>query len=234
MEILLKKVLITGSTGAIGEACARYFHDAGYYVYLHYRNNEQKAQLLQNELKNSEIIGFDIVNKDEVYAKLENITVDVLVNNAGITKDNLFFWMNEDEWSSVIDTSVNGTFYVTKALIKNMISNKSGAIVNVASISGLVGNSGQTNYSAAKGAMIAFTKALSAEVARYKIRVNAVAPGLIESEMTAEMDLKNMKKGIPLRRIGKPEEVAECVLFLADKASYVTGEILNISGGLAR
>jgi len=231
---LLKKVLVTGATGAIGEACVRYFHDAGYFVYIHYRSKKEKAQALQSELENSEIIGFDIADKEAVYSALEGIEVDVLVNNAGITKDNLFFWMSDEEWSSVIDTSVNGTYYVTKAVIKGMISKKSGAIVNVASISGLVGNSGQTNYSAAKGAMIAFTKALSAEVARYKIRVNAVAPGLIESEMTAEMDLKSMKKGIPLRRIGKPQEVAECVLFLADKASYVTGETLNISGGLAR
>jgi len=118
--------------------------------------------------------------------------------------------------------------------LKNMISNKKGSIINVASVSGLVGNAGQTNYSAAKGAMIAFTKALSAEVARYKIRVNAVAPGLIESEMTKDLPLKEMKKGIPLRRVGQPEDVAECVFFLGDKAAYVTGEVINISGGMVR
>ncbi|MEN8302464.1 MAG: SDR family NAD(P)-dependent oxidoreductase [Campylobacterota bacterium] len=230
----MNKVLITGSTGAIGEACARSFHNAGYFVYLHYRSGEEKAKKLNVELENSETIQFDISKKDEVYSALENLELDVLVNNAGITKDNLFFWMSDEEWGDVIDTSVNGTYYVTKALIKNMISNKKGSVVNVASVSGIVGNSGQTNYSAAKGAMIAFTKALSAEVARYKIRVNAVAPGLIESEMTQELNLKEMKKGIPLRRIGKPEDVAECVLFLADKASYVTGEVLNVSGGMVR
>lgn len=230
----MMKVLITGSTGAIGEACARYFHDNGYFVYLHYRSQEAKANELKAELENSEIIGFDISNKEEVYAKLENLEVDVLVNNAGITKDKLFFWMEDSDWSDVIDISVNGTFYVTKALMKNMISNKRGSIVNVASVSGLVGNAGQTNYSAAKGAMIAFTKALSLEVARYKIRVNAVAPGLIESEMTKELDLKEMKKSIPLKRVGKPEDVAESVFFLADKASYITGEVLNISGGMVR
>jgi 3-oxoacyl-[acyl-carrier protein] reductase len=230
----MKKVLITGSTGAIGEACARYFHQNGYFVYLHYRSNETKASELKSELENSEIIGFDISNKDEVYQKLQDIEVDVLVNNAGVTKDKLFFWMEDEDWSDVIDTSVNGTYFVTKALLKGMISNKNGSIVNVASISGLVGNAGQTNYSAAKGAMIAFTKALSIEVARYKIRVNAVAPGLIESEMTKELDLKQMKKTIPLKRVGKPDDVAECVFFLADKASYVTGEVLNISGGMVR
>ncbi len=230
----MKKVLITGSTGAIGEACAKYFHDNGYFVYLHYNSNEAKAKELNKELSNSELLQFDITKKDEVVRALEELELDVLVNNAGITKDNLFFWMSDEEWSDVIDTSVNGTFYVTKAVLKKMILKKKGSIVNVASVSGLVGNAGQTNYSAAKGAIIAFTKALSAEVARYTIRVNAVAPGLIESDMTKELDLKEMKKAIPLRRIGKPEEVAECVFFLGDKASYVTGETLNISGGMVR
>jgi 3-oxoacyl-[acyl-carrier protein] reductase len=230
----MKKVLITGSTGAIGEACARYFHDNGYFVYLHYKSNQEKAKELNNELSNSKLLQFDITKKDEVVHALEELELDVLVNNAGITKDNLFFWMSDEEWSDVIDTSVNGTFYVTKAILKKMIQNKKGSIVNVASVSGLVGNAGQTNYSAAKGAMIAFTKALSVEVARYNIRINAVAPGLIESDMTKELDLKEMKKAIPLKRIGQPEEVAECVFFLGDKASYVTGETLNISGGMVR
>ncbi len=230
----MKKVLITGSTGAIGEACAKYFHDEGYFVYLHYRNNAEKANKLQSSLQNSKTIQFDITDKKSVRSALENIEVDVLINNAGITKDNLFFWMSDEEWDSVINTSVNGTYYVTKAVLKNMIANKSGAIINIASVSGIAGNAGQTNYSAAKGAMIAFTKALSAEVARYNIRVNAVAPGLIASQMTKDLPLKEMKKSIPLQRIGKPEEVAECVFFLANKASYVTGEILNISGGMVR
>ena len=230
----MRKVLVTGSTGAIGEACAIQFHDAGYFVYLHYRSQEVKAKELNQKLPNSQIIQFDISKKEEVCSALEELEVDVLVNNAGITKDALFFFMEDDDWSSVIDTSVNGTYYVTKALMRNMIKNKRGSVVNVASVSGIVGNPGQTNYSAAKGAMIAFTKALSAEVARYGIRVNAVAPGLIESEMTAELNLKEMKKTIPLKRVGKPEDVAECVVFLADKASFVTGEVLNISGGMVR
>ncbi len=230
----MKKVLITGSTGSIGEAIAREFHRKGYFVYLHYRSDENRALELSDELENSEIIGFDILDRDDVGLKLANIDFDVLVNNAGITKDKLFFWMSDDEWQSVIDTSVNGTYNVTKAVIKNMITQKSGSIVNVASVSGLVGNMGQTNYSAAKGAMIAFTKALALEVARYKIRVNAVAPGLIESEMTKDLDIKSIKKDIPLRRIGKPQEVAECVFFLAEKASFVTAEVLNISGGMVR
>jgi 3-oxoacyl-[acyl-carrier protein] reductase len=230
----MKTVLVTGATGSIGEACVRYFHENGYFVYIHYRSQETKAKELQAELPHSQIISFDILNKEDVREKLENLEIDVLVNNAGITRDQLFFWMSDEEWSDVIDTSVNGTYYVTKAIIKSMISNKRGAIVNIASVSGLIGNAGQTNYSAAKGAMIAFTKALSMEVARYKIRVNAVAPGIISSEMTKDLDLKSLKKDIPLRRLGKAEEVAECVFFLADKASYVTGEVLNISGGFVR
>ena len=230
----MKKVLVTGSTGAIGEACAKYFHENGYFVYLNYRSNEAKANELHAQLENSQTLYFDITKKEEVFSAVEDLEIDVLVNNAGITKDNLFFWMQDEEWDSVINTSVNGTYNVTKAVLKNMIANKKGSIVNVASVSGVAGNAGQTNYSAAKGAMIAFTKALSAEVARYKIRVNAVAPGLIESEMTKDLPLKDMKKGIPLRRIGVPKDVAECVFFLGDKASYVTGDVMNISGGMVR
>ena len=230
----MKKVLVTGSTGAIGEAICRYFHNNGYFVYLHYRSNEKKVKELEKELKNSQIVHFDILDTDEVFAKLEGIELDILVNNAGITKDKLFFWMEKEEWSKVIDTSINGTYNVTKAVIKNMISRKNCSIINIASVSGLVGNMGQTNYSAAKGALLAFTKALSLELARYNIRVNAVAPGLIESEMTKDLDIKSIKKDIPLKRIGRAEEVAECVFFLGDKASYVTGEILNISGGMVR
>lgn len=230
----MKKVLITGSTGALGEAIARYFHANEYFVYLHYRSGKDKAESLSKELENSEIIGFDIVDKEDVHVKLENLELDVLVNNAGITKDKLFFWMEDEEWNSVLDTSVNGIFNVTKAVIKNMITKRNCAIVNVASVSGIVGNMGQTNYSAAKGAVIAFTKSLALEMSRYNIRVNAVAPGLIESEMTKDLDLKIIKKDIPLKRVGKPDEVAECVFFLADKASYVTGEVLNISGGMVR
>ncbi len=230
----MKKVFITGATGAIGEACARYFHAQGYFVYIHYKNNRQKALSLSNELENSEIIQFDICNQKEIQEKLEEIEVDVLINNAGIAKDKLFFWMEDKDWSEVLETNVHGTYYVTKALLNKMISSKKGSIINVASVSGIVGNMGQTNYAAAKGAMIAFTKSLALELARYKIRVNAVAPGLIKSEMTKKLDIQNLKKDIPMQRLGEPQEVAEVVFFLADKASYVTAEVINISGGMVR
>jgi 3-oxoacyl-[acyl-carrier protein] reductase len=230
----MKKVFITGATGAIGEACARYFHAQGYFVYIHYKNNRQKALSLSNELENSEIIQFDICNQKEIQEKLEEIEVDVLINNASIAKDKLFFWMEDKDWSEVLETNVHGTYYVTKALLNKMISSKKGSIINVASVSGIVGNMGQTNYAAAKGAMIAFTKSLALELARYKIRVNAVAPGLIKSEMTKKLDIQNLKKDIPMQRLGEPQEVAEVVFFLADKASYVTAEVINISGGMVR
>ena len=229
----MKKVLVTGATGCIGAAIVRYFAKEGYFVYIHYHRNKEKALALLEEIKNGEMIQFDITQKEEVKKALESLHVNVLVNNAGITKDKLFFFMEEDEWSSVIDANLNSLFYVTKQILPNMIQEKAGSIVNVSSISGLVGNGGQVNYSTTKGGIIAFTKALCVEVARYNIRVNAVAPGVIESEMIQNVD-KNITNIIPCKRLGKPEEVAEVVFFLGDKATYVNGEVINISGGMVR
>jgi len=229
----MKKVLVTGATGCLGEAIVRYFAKEGYFVYIHYHRNKEKALALLEEIKNGEMIQFDITQKEEVKKALESLHVNVLVNNAGITKDKLFFFMEEDEWSSVIDANLNSLFYVTKQILPNMIQEKAGSIVNVSSISGLVGNGGQVNYSTTKGGIIAFTKALCVEVARYNIRVNAVAPGVIESEMIQNVD-KNITNIIPCKRLGKPEEVAEVVFFLGDKATYVNGEVINISGGMVR
>lgn len=228
-------MLITGATGAIGEACARYFAANGYFVYAHYHGNEVKAQALKSELGEAcETICFDIASADSVRKALLNIEVDAIVNNAGITRDKLFFWMEDDEWDSVIKTNVNGAFYVTKALLPSMIKQKKGSIVNISSIAGLVGNIGQTNYSASKGALISFTKSLSLEVARYNIRVNCVAPGLVKSAMTAGLDENELKRSIPLKRFAEASEIAEVVFFVTDKASYMTGETLNVSGGMVR
>lgn len=229
-----KKVLVTGATGAIGEACARAFADAGYFVYIHYRSQEAKAQAILDEIKNGAIVYCDVRDAESVKNAFGELDLDVLVNNSGITKDNLFFWMKDEEWTDVIDTNLNGMYRVTKAVVEKMIAKKNCAIVNVSSVSGIAGNPGQTNYSTTKGGIIAFTKALALELGRYKIRVNCVAPGLIESEMTQDLPLKELKKGIPLRRIGTPEDVSEVVLFLADKASYITAETINISGGMVR
>lgn len=230
----MKKVLITGATGAIGEACARMFSANGYFVYIHYHSNKAKADALVSELGNAEAVGFDIASVESVRSTLEKISVDVLVNNAGKTKDKLFFWLEDSDWDEVIQTNLTGTYYVTKALLPAMQKQKSGAIINVASVAGTVGNIGQTNYAASKGGMIAMSKSLALEVARYKIRVNCVVPGFIHSEMTAGFNEKDFEKMIPMKRFGNPDEVADVVFFLADRASYITAETINISGGMVR
>jgi len=229
----MKKVLVTGATGSLGTAIVRYFAQNGYFVYIHYKSQKEKALALLEEIEHGEILQFDITQKEEVKQALESLHVNVLVNNAGITKDKLFFFMEDEDWSEVMDANLNSLFYVTKQILPHMIKEKAGSIVNVSSISGLVGNGGQVNYSTTKGGIIAFTKSLCAEVARYNIRVNAVAPGVIESEMIHTVD-KNITNLIPCKRLGRPEEVAEVVFFLGDKATYVNGEVINISGGMIR
>ena len=229
----MKRVLVTGATGSLGVAIVKEFSKQGYFVYIHYNSNEAKAQEILKDIDNNgEILTFDSKNSEDIKEKLAEVDVDVLVNNLGITKDNLFFWMSDDEWEDVIDTNINGMFRVTKAILPKLIKRKNCAIVNISSISGIVGNAGQTNYSASKGAIIAFTKSLALEVARYKITVNCVAPGLVESEMTKDLN-KEIAKTIPLRRYAKPQEIAHAVFF-ASTNSYMTAEVINISGGLAR
>lgn len=229
----MQKVLVTGATGSLGEAIVKEFAERGYFVYIHYNSNREKAQNILKEIDNhGEILTFDIKNTEDVKDKLKDIEVDVLINNSGITRDNLFFWMSDEEWEDVIETNLNGIFRVTKAIVPKMIRKKNCAIVNISSISGIAGNAGQTNYSASKGAIISFTKSLALELGRYKIRVNCVAPGLIESEMTKDLD-KSIAKSIPLRRYGEPKEVANAVYF-ASTNSYLTAEVINISGGMVR
>jgi len=229
----VQKVLVTGATGSLGEAIVKEFAEQGYFVYIHYNSNIEKAQNILKEINNhGEILTFDIKNSESVKDKLKDIEVDVLINNSGITRDNLLFWMSDEEWEEVIETNLNGIFRVTKAIVPKMIRKKNCAIVNISSISGIAGNAGQTNYSASKGAIISFTKSLALELGRYKIRVNCVAPGLIESKMTKDLD-KSIAKSIPLRRYGEPKEVANAVYF-ASTNSYLTAEVINISGGMVR
>ncbi|MEA1914301.1 MAG: SDR family NAD(P)-dependent oxidoreductase [Campylobacterota bacterium] len=231
----MKKVLVTGATGSIGQAIVREFAKNGFFVYIHYNSNMQKAQELLDEIQKGELITFDMTNKNSIKSALEDIEVDVLVNNAGIIKDNLFFFMQEDQWEEVIDVNLNANFTITKLISKNMIMNKKGSIVNVASISGVCGNAGQANYSASKGGVIALSKTLAIELGRYNIRVNALAPGIIDSEMTKNLpNTKELKKTIPLKRFGNVEEVAKCAYFIGVEATYVSGEVLNISGGMVR
>ena len=231
-----KKVLITGATGSIGEEIVKEYAKNGYFVYIHYNKNIEKAtELLEKIDNNGELISFNMQDKNSIRTALENLDVDVLINNAGIIKDNLFFFMDDDEWEDVINTNLTGLFYVTKVISKNMMMNKRGSIVNVASISGITGNSGQANYSASKGGVIAFTKTLAIELGRYNIRVNALAPGIIESEMIEKIpNVNELKKAIPLKRFGKASEVASCAYFIGVNATYVSGEVLNISGAMVR
>ena len=240
-----KCALITGASRGIGKAIAiQLAKDQSYHILINYSANtvaanETKDQIIM-EGGSSEVIQFNVQDKLEVSNKLmkwkennpEDI-IEVLVNNAGITKDNLLLWMNDEEWGNVVDISLKGFYNVTNTILQDMIKLRKGRIINIASISGLKGNSGQTNYSAAKGGLIAASKSLSQELARRGITVNAIAPGFIHSDMTKDLPEKELKKFIPLRRFGTAEEVAHLVSFIAsDKAAYITGEVININGGI--
>ncbi len=229
------KVLITGATGSIGSAIVKEYAKNGYYVYIHYNKNVTKAEELLSSIDSGEIMNFDMNNKEALASSLENLEVDVLVNNAGIIRDSLFFFMEDSAWEEVINTNLNAPFYITKLIARNMIRNKKGSIVNVASISGVCGNAGQANYAASKGGIIALTKTLAIELGRYNIRVNALAPGIIESEMIEKIpNIDELKKSIPLKRFGRADEVAKCAYFMGHEATYISGEVLNISGAMVR
>ena len=241
----MKCALITGGSRGIGKAiCIQLAKDSDYHILINYHSNKQAALETLKEVENlggsGELLQFDVANAEEVKTKLNNwqennkdALVEVIVNNAGITKDGLFMWMTKNDWDSVINTSLNGFFNVTNHLLQKMLSNRYGRIVNMVSVSGVKGTPGQTNYSAAKGAIVAATKALAQEIAKRNITVNAVAPGFIKSDMTASLDEKELKKMIPANRFGEAQEVADLVSFLVSKkASYITGEIININGGI--
>jgi len=236
--------LITGGSGGIGSAICLKLAKMGYPVLIHYNSNQSAAQeTLDTIVKDNgkaELIQFDISDHEVVKATLKTWKdnhpedyIAVLVNNAGVSKDTLMVWMEHEDWTKVIDTNLNSFYYVTSGLLQDMVINKFGRIVNVVSLSGIKGLPGQTNYSAAKAGVIGATKALAQEIARKNITVNAVAPGYIRTEMTKDLNEKELKKLIPANRFGTPEEVAETVGFLASEgASYITGEVININGGL--
>lgn len=240
-----KYALVTGGSRGIGRAvCVQLAKDLEYEILINYNSNAKAAQetlkMVQDAGGKGELIQFNVVDRDQVAAVLEawhdknkNGVIEVIVNNAGITKDGLFMWMSREDWSSVIDISLNGFYNVTNALIQKLLVNKYGRIINMVSVSGLKGTPGQVNYSAAKGAVIGATKALAQEVAKRKVTVNAVAPGFIKTDMTEELNEQELKKMIPANRFGTAEEVAHAVSFLASgKSSYITGEVLNINGGI--
>ncbi|MBO7194300.1 MAG: 3-oxoacyl-ACP reductase FabG [Bacteroidaceae bacterium] len=239
-----KYALVTGASRGIGRAIAMKLASQGFAIIINYASNIDAAQNTLNEIVNNggqaELLPFDVSDGKAVAEALqqwksnhENEYISVIVNNAGVRKDNLMMWMGESDWRSVLSTSLDGFFNVTQPLLKDLLVNKWGRIVNVASLSGIKGMPGQTNYSAAKGGLIAATKALAQEVAKKRITVNAVAPGFIKSDMTADLNEPELKKLVPLGRFGEAEEVAELVAFLvSDAAAYITGEVISINGGI--
>ena len=241
----MKCALVTGGSRGIGSAiCLRLAMDTKYHILINYQSNKVAAEeTLQKVLEagaTGELLQFDVANSAEVKEVLgqwkdnnPEAMVEVIVNNAGITRDGLFMWMLAEDWSDVINTSLNGFFNVTNFFIQKMLRNKYGRIINMVSVSGVKGTPGQTNYSAAKGAVVAATKALAQEVAKRNITVNAVAPGFIRTDMTSGLDEKELVKLVPANRFGEPDEVADLVSFLASKKSgYITGEVININGGI--
>lgn len=240
-----KYALVTGGSRGIGRAiCKQLAADHGFAILVNYRTGKEAAEEVRDQIVKDggqgETLQFDVADAEAVNAALgawreahPEAVIEVVVNNAGLTKDNLFVWMRPEEWRTVLDTSLNGFFNVTKALIQDMLVRRSGRIINMASVSGVKGTPGQVNYSAAKGALVAATKALAQEVAKRHITVNAVAPGFITTDMTKDLDEAALKKLVPANRFGTAEEVAHLVSFLASpKAGYITGEVVHINGGI--
>lgn len=241
----MKYALITGGSRGLGRAIAQALAKNGIPVIINYQSNSQAAEETRQSILEqggkAELMPFDVKNEEAVAAAIdqweENHPEDYiayLVNNAGIRRDNVMFMMPTQDWHDVIDTSLNGFYYVTKRLLPKMMARKHGGrIVNMASLSGLKGMAGQTNYSAAKAALIGATKALAQEAAPRGVTVNAVAPGFIETDMTKDLPQEQLKALVPMKRFGTPEEVATLVAFLcSDMASYITGEVVSINGGL--
>lgn len=237
-----KVALVTGGSRGIGKACALELAAAGCDVVINYAGNVDAANQTVEELKalgvNAEAVKFDVSNQAEVDEAIAGIIekygrIDVLVNNAGITRDDLFIRMGEDKWNAVINTNLNSAFYVSKPVVKLMMKQRSGAIINTTSVVGLYGNPGQANYSAAKAGLVGFTKSLAKELGSRGIRVNAVAPGFIATDMTKDLgNTDEYMKMIPLKRMGEAVDIAKAVKFLALDAEYVTGQVLQVDGGL--
>ncbi len=237
-----KVALVTGASKGIGQAICVELAKSGYRIVVNYKSDEKGAintlEMVRQEDSDGQIMQFDVSDFDETQSAVdkilkENGSIDVLVNNAGITADGLFILMPRKDWNTVIDISLNGFYNVTKPVLEKMIVLKRGAIVSIASIAGLFGNRGQANYSAAKAGLIGASRSVASEVARLGIRVNVVAPGLIETDMIKEAPVENIKALIPMARIGKPQEVAKVVRFLcSDDASYITGQVISVNGGI--
>lgn len=240
----MRYALVTGGSRGLGRAICLKLASMGLPVVINYNSNtaaaEETKSLIAEQGGTAELLPFDVADESAVEVALgkwedehPNDYIGVLVNNAGVREDNLLVFMQNEQWHKVIDTTLNGFFVITRRLLKNMLTKRSGRIINMASLSGIKGLPGQTNYSAAKAALIGATKALAQEVAPRKVTVNAVAPGFIATDMTKDLNEADLKKMIPAGRFGRPEEVASLVGFLAsDEAGYITGEVVSINGGL--
>jgi len=245
MSEIIKYALVTGGSRGIGRAVCTKLAEQGYNILLNYKQNDSAAEktrvLVESLGVCCELLKFDVSDKDAVESILQEWLnnnpdkhVEILINNAGLREDALMIWMTDEQWKNVVATTLDGFYYVTRAIINPMLQRKYGRVVNVVSLSGIKGLPGQTNYSAAKAGIIGATKALAQEVARRRVTVNAVAPGFIRTDMTEGLNEDELNRVIPMRRFGEPEEVADAVVFLASaKASYISGAVLTIDGGLS-
>ena len=237
-----KVAIVTGASRGIGRAISLELARSGYHIVVNYRSDEKGAietqAMIRKEGGDGDILQFDVSSYEETRNAFDEIlkrftTIDALINNAGMTADGLFIMMPRNDWHAVIDVSLGGFYNMTKPVLEKMVVQKRGAIVSIASVAGLMGNRGQANYSAAKAGLIGASRAVASEVARLGIRVNVVAPGLIETEMIKDAPIANIKALIPMARIGKPDEVAKVVRFLcSEDASYITGQVISVNGGM--
>ena len=243
IKIENKNILITGAAGGIGKAIVQSFDDKGNKLLITGTNNEKLNSLSNSLTSISDVVICDlndIKNIEKITDKIKTFfenKVDILINNAGITRDNIAIRMKEEQWLDVINVNLNSTFFLTKDVLKFMLKNRYGRIINISSISGTDGNKGQGNYAASKGGLLALTKSLAKEVGRRNITVNCIAPGLIETDMTSHLS-DTVKQGyldrIPLKKLGKPEDIGQMILFLcSDEASYITGQTFYIDGGMS-
>lgn len=245
MTLNNKISLVTGGTRGIGREVALALAKEGSDVAISYTSNEELALNIVEEIKNlgvnSIAVEANVANNDDVVNMIKTVeeklgTIDILVNNAGITKDNILIKMSEEDWDSVLDVNLKGVFLCSKAVARAMMKKRYGKIINISSVVGINGNPGQSNYSASKAGVIGFTKSIAKELASRGIRINAIAPGFIETDMTNALkdEIKNeMMKNIPLNSFGQPRDIAHLVLFLAsEKSDYITGEVIKVDGGM--
>ena len=237
----MKKVLITGASGGIGKSIAECFYKKGYFVILCGRNESKIKEITKSWKNNYAIFTFDLSQKNKINEFCNQVTkshenVDILINNAGITDDNLFLRMKYDQWVKVLNINLNSNFLITNFFIKQMLKKKWGRVINITSVVGHSGNAGQTNYCASKSAIIGMSKSLALEVAKRGITINCISPGFIQTSMTESLNEQQQDaiiKSIPVGKVGQPEDIASCALFLASECSnYITGQTFHVNGGL--